>query len=112
MKARGNPQGCRPFNLCPKVLLVLNHADLSTAYLTTQISLMCTNGIRSFLQSWKKGHGLSRSRDVRHSSYVVITLHEWADVAPCNTLTDIVSFGILAETCPGRFLSSQYWWLP
>lgn len=58
MKARGNPQGCRPFNLCPKVLLVLNHADLSTAYLTTQISLMCTNGIRSFLQSWKKGHGL------------------------------------------------------
>lgn len=61
MKDKRNPQSCCPFNLCPKVLSVLIHAGLSTAYLSLQvlaISLMGTNGIRIFLQSWEKGHSL------------------------------------------------------
>ena len=50
-----------PFNLCPKVLSVLIHGGLITAYLSVQVldlSFMGTNGIRSFLQSWEKGNGL------------------------------------------------------
>lgn len=61
MKARWNPQGHCPFNLCPKVLSVLTCASLSTAYLFMQVlalSFVGTNGIRSVFQSWEKGHGL------------------------------------------------------
>lgn len=87
IKARGSLWGCCPFNLCPEVLSGPIHAVLGTAYLCAGPKLklhLSTNGIRSFLQSWRTAmvfHSSVWEQRCKPQQFVTI-LHGWAHVVP------------------------------